>query len=75
MKVVSSNEHILDTAAGPVSVTVSQVESYDIDDYVHTAVRSLAQTIRLYNAAKSADTRLSENRDPVSIGDVQVGGF
>ena len=75
MKVLSTQTHLVDTAVGPVSVVSQEVVGYDVDDYVHSSVREIAQRLRLYKAAIDADDSLSSGRIPVQVGNIRVGGF
>jgi len=74
-KVVSSQVSLVDTAIGPVSVTDTVVENFDIDDFVHSIVRAQCIKLQLINAINRADTRLAKNRPPLNIDGNVVGGF
>jgi hypothetical protein len=75
MKIISEETFLIDSAIGPVSVTQSAVEEFDIDDYTHSTVISQAVRIQMKLRASNVDTRFTDNRLPVDIEGVQVGGF
>lgn len=75
MKVLSSKTNLVDTAIGPVTVTISSVVDFDIDDFAHMALRSMAISLQIENAIDSVDTRFTSSRIPVKIRGKSVGGY
>lgn len=75
MNILNKQENLVDTAVGPVTVTISQVTDFDVEDYAHMAVRSMALKLQLKIAVQTADTRFTSGRDPVTVDDVSVGGY
>ena len=45
---VVSNQ-MVDTAIGPISVAITNVTDFDIDDHVQTTIVSIATAIKMYN--------------------------
>jgi hypothetical protein len=76
MPVIESEElGMVDTAIGPMATRNTVYSEYDIDDFFHDVVTGQATQLRMYNAAQAVDTRYTDNRLPVNVGDVSVGGF
>ena len=73
--IVSESTHLVDSAIGPLAVTEKELTGFDIDDYVHTTVRSQAILLRMKEKAGTADPAFAADRPPVDIEDVSVGGF
>ena len=73
--VVDTEFVIIDSAIGPVGLISQTVSGFDIDDFVHTTVLSIAKTLQLQQAALTADPQIAKNRIPVVIGNAVVGGF
>jgi hypothetical protein len=74
-QVVSSTVGIADTGIGPVSVTVSIMNNFDIDDFVHSVVRAQCIQLQLINAIQTADPSLATNRPPLNINGNVIGGY
>lgn len=66
---------VVDSAIGPIKVTISNVTGFDIDDYVQTRVVSIATAIKMQNLALNVKAASAKNRRKVSIGGVTVGGY
>lgn len=75
MIVVESQSNLVDTAVGPVTLTKRTVTDFDIEDYVHLAVRAQALKLQLKTVAQAVDGRFTSNRTPVRVDDISVGGF
>ena len=71
----TTSTYLVDTGIGPVSVTNSEIENYDIDDFVHSTVRSQCITLQLINAIQVADPALAKNRPPLNLNGHTIGGF
>jgi hypothetical protein len=66
---------LFDSAIGAINVQQSVVTGFDIDDFVTTTVQSIATSILMFNKASTANSNFTQNRPPVSIGGVTVGGY
>ena len=75
MKVIDTVSNLVDTAIGPVAVTISTVQGFDIDDYVHSTVRAQGIKLQIMQAARTADPRLAKNRPPIDLDGVTLGGY
>lgn len=74
--VINSDTHLIDSAIGPLAVTTSTVEGFDIDDYVHSTVRDMAFRLQVQRIARQVNPQLAKNRMPVTLDDgTIVGGF
>lgn len=74
-QVVNSTVGIADSGIGPLSVTVSTVENFDIDDFVHSVVRAQCITLQLVNAIQQANPTLAADRPPLNINGNTIGGY
>ena len=72
---VISATNLVDSAIGPVSVTVAELNNFDIDDFVHTTVRAECIKLQLINKIQTADPSLATDRPPVTIDGNTIGGF
>lgn len=72
---ISSTLSVMDTAVGPVAIKEAIVDNYDIEDFIHDVLINHAEKLSLYQKALRADKTIAENRTPVVVGDVSVGGF
>ena len=77
MAVVQStvSTHTVDSAIGPIMVTIEKVTGFDVDDHVQTTVQSVAISIQMYNLAANVNTQSAKNRRIVSVGGITVGGY
>lgn len=75
MNVLNSKTTLVDTAIGPVAVTIETVDGVDIDDYVHEMCLAAGRDLQLKNIALKADQRFTSNRIPVSITGTKIGGY
>lgn len=73
--IISQKTSLLDSATGPVVVTTTAYEKFDIDDYVSLCVQSKAEYLRLITKAKQIDPSEVAGRAVVTVGDVNLGGF
>jgi hypothetical protein len=67
--------NLVDTAIGPVAVSDSLVDGFDVDDLVHSIVRAQAIKLQLIQKVRTADPRLAKNRPPVNLDGNAIGGF
>jgi len=74
-KVIKETTSLLDSAMGPVAVTTTEFEKYDVDDFVQATVKSKAQYLRIVSKAKEINPLEVENRPPVDIANVKLGGY
>jgi hypothetical protein len=74
-KQVNEITSLLDSATGPVAVTTTTWESFDIDDYVALCVKSKGEYLRLINKARTTNPQEVRNREPVNIEGINLGGF
>ena len=74
-KITSSTSNLVDTAIGPVAVVNIFTTNYDIDDFVHSTVRSQGIKLQLINKVQTADPRLAKDRPPVNLDGNVIGGF
>jgi hypothetical protein len=75
MDIISKTSNLIDSAIGPVTLAASTLSDFDIDDYVHTTVRSQAIKNTVVYQASVADPRLADNRTPVDLEGITLGGF
>jgi hypothetical protein len=73
--VVSTTTSLVDSGIGPLSVTNSLQSNFDIDDFVHTTVRSQCIQLQLINAIQTADPTLAAERPPLNINNNIIGGY
>lgn len=74
-KILDSTTFLTDTAIGPFATTITTLEGYDIDDFVHTTVKSQGIRLQLLYRVINADTRLTDNRPRVEVDGISVGGY
>ena len=74
-KIIKETVSLLNSGIGPVSVTTTEMEKYDIDDYVQLTVKSKANYLKILTKANSTDPLDAENKPPVAIGPINVGGY
>lgn len=67
--------NLVDSAIGPLSVTESTVDNFDIDDFVHSVTRAQCLQLQMINAIQVVDTNFTSNRPPLNLGGYNVGGF
>lgn len=71
----TTSDQLVDSAIGPIRVTISSVEGFDVDDYVTSTIQSMAIAIKMFNVASKVNTDFTTNRRKVSVGGVTVGGY
>lgn len=71
---VSSSINLIDSAVGPLGVTKTVFQNFDIDDFVHNQVIGQALQLRLIFAAATANSTLAQNRPPINIEGTTLGG-
>jgi hypothetical protein len=74
-KISDEKTSLLDSAIGPVAVTTTKYSQFSIDDYVSITVKSKAEYLRLLKKAAEVNPLEAENRPPVSIGGINLGGY
>jgi hypothetical protein len=74
-KIIKESTSLVDSAIGPVAVTTQEFEGYDVDDYVRSATQSKAEYLRILNKASTVNTLDAEDRPPVDLDDIKIGGF
>lgn len=73
--VENESQELVDSAIGPLQVRSSEAVAYDIDDYVHTTLRSQALKLQLMRYAATANKTLAKNRMPINIEGISLGGY
>ena len=73
--IINQKTSLLDSAIGPVAVTTTEYQNFDIDDYVAMSVQSKAEYLRVLTKAATIDPLQVKGRPPVTIGGVSLGGY
>jgi len=71
---ISEETSVVDSGIGPIYVTETQYQDYDIDDFVHNSALSKALYLQMLNKAQVTDPDLAVGRPPVDLGGVTLGG-
>lgn len=74
-EVVDEKTSLMDSALGPVAVTTTTYNKFDVDDYVALTVQSKAEYLRILNKAAQVDPLEARNRPPVTVGGTNLGGY
>jgi uncharacterized protein YqkB len=74
-KIIEEKISLIDSAMGPVAVKTTTIEGFNVDDFVKTTIESKAQFLRLKNKAALVNPLDVNNRPPVELDDVSIGGY
>lgn len=73
--VLDQKTSLMDSAVGPVAVTTTDYEKFDIDDYVSLCVQSKAEYLRFLNKSAQVNPLEVKGRPIVTLGGINLGGF
>jgi len=65
----------MDSALGPVAITTTNHEKYDIDDYISLCIQSKAEYLRFIKKIAQVDPLEVRGRPVVTMGGSNLGGF
>ena len=73
--ILDQTTSLIDSAIGPVAVTTTTYDRFDIDDYVSMTVASKAEYLRVLNKASTVNPLEAKNRPPVQVDEINLGGY
>jgi hypothetical protein len=71
---MAATTNFIESAIGPLAVTTTPVDSYDIDDFCRDMTISQATHLQLIRKISMTDPRYAAGRPVVTVGGVTIGG-